>query len=265
MTGRPVPRPTVDSSRPHPARVYDWLLGGKDNYPVDRELAGRLPERARRGCVLNREFMHRAVAWTARQGVGQYLDIGTGIPTPPNLHQVVQEVIPSARVVYADNDPLVMRHAHALMISTPEGATDYVETDVREPERILEHARGFLDFGRPVALSMIALMHFIVDEDDPYGVVRTLTGALAPGSYLILTHGTHDFHPTTAGDFDRTYRDGGGSPLQLRSLDEVRRFFTESGLDMVEPGVVEATRWYKEAPIAHEGNMLYVGVGRVPG
>jgi S-adenosyl methyltransferase len=253
--------PRIDSSKPHPARVYDYLLGGRDNYLVDRELAERLPEHTKRGCKLNRAFMHRAAAWAAHGGTTQFLDIGTGIPTQPNLHQVVQRIHPSARVVYADNDPLVMRHAEALMISTREGATDYIEADVRDPERILEHARRFLDFDRPVALSLIALMHFIMDEDDPYGIVRTLVGALAPGSHLVLTHGTYDFHPEIEQEFNSTYR-GGGMPLQLRDRAGVERFF--DGLDLVGPGVVEATRWYQDTPAPeYEKNMLYVGVARI--
>lgn len=253
--------PRIDTSKPHPARVYDYLLGGKDNYPVDRQLAEQLPEHTKRGCRLNRAFMHRAVAWSARCGTTQFLDIGTGIPTPPNLHQVVQEIHPSARVVYADNDPLVMRHAQALMISTPEGATDYIEADVRDPERILDHARTFLDFRRPVALSLIALLHFIVEGDDPYGIVRTLVDALVPGSHLILTHGTYDFHPEIEEEFNRTYR-GGGMPLQLRNRAQVERFF--DGLELIEPGVVEATRWYRDTPPpSYEKNMLYVGVAQV--
>lgn len=126
------PKPQIDTSKPHPARLYDYFLGGKDNYPVDRELAEKLAKGAQRGAQINREFMHRAVAWAARSGFDQFLDIGTGIPTQPNLHQIVQKIVPSARIVYADNDPVVLRHAEALLISTDEGATDYVETDVRQ-------------------------------------------------------------------------------------------------------------------------------------
>ncbi|MFD4814891.1 SAM-dependent methyltransferase, partial [Streptomyces sp. NPDC058418] len=162
------PKPQVDTSKPHPARVYDYLLGGKDNYPVDHEVALKLPEASKMDARLNRAFMHRAVAWVARSGIDQYLDIGTGIPTEPNLHQIVQGIAPASRVVYTDNDPIVLRHAEALLISTPEGVTDYIEADVRAPQEILDHARGLLDFDRPIALSLIALMHFLPDDDDPY-------------------------------------------------------------------------------------------------
>lgn len=137
-----IPHPRIDTSKPHPARVYDWLLGGKDNYPVDQQVAEKLPEAARGNAARNRAFMHRASAWLARDGIDQFLDIGTGIPTEPNLHQIVQAIRPTARIVYADNDPIVLRHAEALLVSSPEGATDYLHADAREPEAILERARG---------------------------------------------------------------------------------------------------------------------------
>lgn len=136
----------IDTGRAHPARVYDWLLGGKDNYPVDQEVGEKLPSESRLNARRNRAFMHRAAAWLAGNGIDQFLDVGTGIPTRPNLHQIVQGVVPSARVAYTDNDPIVLRHAQALLVSTPEGATDYIEADVRQPEVILDHARTFLDF-----------------------------------------------------------------------------------------------------------------------
>ena len=166
------PRPTIDTSKPHPARVYDWLLGGKDNYPVDEAVGEKLPPESRDAARQNRAFMHRATAWLAAQGVDQFLDIGTGIPTEPNLHQIVQATVPSARVVYTDNDPIVLRHAEALLVSRPDGMTDYIQADVRHPLEIIEHARGLLDFERPIALSLIALMHFLPDDQDPYGIVR---------------------------------------------------------------------------------------------
>ncbi|GAA3724080.1 SAM-dependent methyltransferase [Streptomyces tremellae] len=253
---------TIDTSKPHPARVYDWLLGGKDNYPVDREVARRLPPHARVDARTNRAFMRRAVAWLAESGVDQFLDIGTGIPTEPNLHQVAQGVNPACRVVYTDNDPIVLRHAEALLVSAPGGATDYLQADVREPEAILEYARKLLDFDRPIALSLIALMHFVPDGQDPYGITRTLTEALAPGSFLVLTQGTGDFHPDLAAEVSGTYRSGGIS-LALRSRAEVARFF--DGLDLVEPGLVRATEWYRTGPAPESADSsFYVGVGRVP-
>ncbi|MFG2310815.1 SAM-dependent methyltransferase [Streptomyces sp. NPDC048566] len=252
----------IDTSRPHPARVYDWLLGGKDNYPVDQAVAERLPPEARLNAMRNRAFMQRAAAWLAGQGIDQFLDIGTGIPTAPNLHQIVQDILPAARIAYVDNDPIVLRHAEALLVSSPEGATDYVEGDVRRPDAILAHARAFLDFDRPVALSMIALMHFITDEEDPYGLTRTLLDALPAGSHLMFSHGTTDEHPHLVRSVTATYRKG-EIPLRMRTRSEVEPFF--DGLELVAPGLVTATRWFREAPgPPAEPSGFYVGVARVP-
>lgn len=252
----------IDTTRPHPARVYDYLLGGKDNYPVDQELGEQLPPLAKVVAAQNRAFMHRAVGWAARTGIDQFLDIGTGIPTRPNLHQIVQEVDPAARVVYTDNDPIVLRHAEALLISTPEGATDYLDADVREPEKILDHARTLLDFDRPVALSLIALMHFLPDEDDPYGITRTLLDALPVGSCLILSHYTSEFIPA---DQDRTDTYRSSISLRPRTRSEVERFF--DGLDLVDPGLVMASLWHKDTPPPQNSGSIdsfYAGVARVP-
>lgn len=256
-----MPMNRIDTSKPHPARVYDWLLGGKDNYQVDQVVGETLPEQARGNAARNRAFMHRASAWLAREGIDQFLDIGTGIPTEPNLHQIVQASRPTARVVYADNDPIVLRHAEALLVSTPEGATDYIQADVREPQVILGHARRLLDFERPVALSLIALMHFLPDEEDPYALTRTLVEALPSGSYLVLSHGTADQHP----ELEQATRDAykkGAIALRMRTRAEVEPFF--EGLDLVEPGLVPAVEWYQEPPAPEaERSGFYVGVARV--
>ncbi|MFF3753519.1 SAM-dependent methyltransferase [Streptomyces sp. NPDC002018] len=256
------PKPQVDTSKPHPARVYDYLLGGKDNYTVDQEIGKKLPDASKQDARLNRAFMHRAAAWVARSGIDQYLDIGTGIPTEPNLHQIVQGIAPASRVVYTDNDPIVLRHAEALLISTPEGITDYIQADVRKPQEILDHARGVLDFSRPIALSLIALMHFVPDEDDPYGITRTLVDSLPAGSLFLFSHGTADFQPQKlVGHVNDTYGKGGIS-LRLRTRAEVERFF--DGLDLVEPGLVTAPRWYKDTPAPEDAHSsFYVGVARV--
>ncbi|MFJ9145188.1 SAM-dependent methyltransferase [Streptomyces griseus] len=260
MTSAPQ-RDPIDTGKPHPARVYDWLLGGKDNYAVDQEVGEKLPAEARANAARNRAFMHRSAAWLARQGVDQFLDVGTGIPTAPNLHQIVQRITPTARIVYADNDPIVLRHAEALLVSSPEGATDYLHADVREPEAILELARKVLDFDRPIALSLIALMHFLRDEDDPYGITRTLVGALAPGSFLVLSHGTADQHPELREETEKAYRKG-AIALRMRTRAEVEPFF--EGLELVAPGLVPAAEWYQEQPApAQERSGFYVGVGRV--
>ncbi|MFG2887038.1 SAM-dependent methyltransferase [Streptomyces sp. NPDC048297] len=262
MAADPSSHGPIDTSRPHPARVYDWLLGGKDNYPVDEAVAAKLPPEARLNAMRNRAFMQRAAAWLAGNGIDQYLDIGTGIPTQPNLHQIVQGIVPSARIAYADNDPIVLRHAEALLVSTPEGSTDYIEADVREPAAILDHARTFLDFTRPMALSMNALMHFITDDQDPYGITRTLVDALPSGSYFMFSHGTTDEHPHLVKSVTTTYRKG-EIPLRMRTRAEIEPFF--EGLELVAPGLVTATRWYKDSPApAQELSGFYVGVARVP-
>jgi S-adenosyl methyltransferase len=258
-TGTPGTR--IDTSKAHPARVYDWLLGGKDNYRADWEVGERLPVAARVAARQNREFMHRAMAWLAGQGVDQYLDVGTGIPTSPNLHQVVQGVLPSARVVYTDYDPIVLRHAQALLVSHPDGLTDYIQSDVRDPSVILEHARRTLDFDRPIALSLIALMHFLPDDQNPYEIVETLVDALPAGSYLVFSHGSSDLMPEESSAGAKEYVKS-GIPLALRTRAEVERFFER--VDLVEPGLVPSTHWYQGAvpPPACEGQ-IYAGVGRV--
>ncbi|WP_394428428.1 SAM-dependent methyltransferase [Streptomyces sp. SGAir0957] len=256
------PRPKIDTSQAHPARVYDWLLGGKDNYPVDEAVGSHLPPEARDAARQNREFMHRAAAWLASEGVDQFLDVGTGIPTAPNLHQIVQRVVPAAKVVYTDNDPIVLRHAEALLVSTPEGRTDYIQADVRDPKAILEHARTILDFDRPIALSLIALMHFISDEQHPYDIVSTLVDALPSGSHLVLSHASSDIFPELSDQVTAEYAKG-GIKLGFRTRDGVARFL--EGLDPVEPGLVTAPEWYRAEPAPRaESSGIYAVVARKP-
>ncbi|MEV6315680.1 SAM-dependent methyltransferase [Streptomyces sp. NPDC051776] len=247
MTAREAEAGRIDTSRPHPARVYDWFLGGKDNYPVDETLAQQIlavDANAADTAKANRSFMHRATRGLARGGIRQYLDIGTGIPTEPNLHQVAQGVAPESRIVYADNDPIVLRHAEALLRSTPEGATGYIQADVREPARITELTAGVLDLSRPVALSLIGLLHFVPDEDDAYGLVRSLLDSLAPGSHLVLSHVTGDFDPASTERVVGLYGKGGVT-LRPRSRVEVAAFF--EGLDLIDPGLAPAPLWRPDA------------------
>ncbi|PNG16701.1 SAM-dependent methyltransferase, partial [Streptomyces cahuitamycinicus] len=247
MTGQdPTSAVQIDTTRPHPARMYDWYLGGKDNYPVDEEMGRqmltldpRVPVMAR----VNRAFMHRATRWLAGSGVRQFLDIGTGIPTEPNLHQIAQETAPGARVVYCDNDPIVLAHAAALLRGTDEGATEYLQADVRDPDAILEGARKVLDLTRPVALSLVALLHFVSDEDGAHDLVRQLLAELPSGSYLVMTHATADFTPEESKAATEKLR-AAGVTLALRSREEFTRFF--DGLDLVEPGVEVPHRWHPE-------------------
>ncbi|UXX91634.1 SAM-dependent methyltransferase [Streptomyces sp. AD2-2] len=257
----------IDTSKPQSARMYDYFLGGKDNYPVDAAAAEKvisLFPAVREMARVNRDFMHRASRSLAERGIRQFLDIGTGIPTRPNLHQVVQGINPSARVVYADNDPIVLRHAEALLHSTPEGSTTYIQADVREPGKILAAARDILDFGQPIALSLVALLHLVADEDDPRRIVAELLGSLSPGSYLALSHATGDFDPETWQRVVEVYRQG-GTTAQVRSRDEFASFFT--GLELVEPGIALAADWHPEPggqPGGTDRIPLYVGVARKP-
>jgi len=256
--------PRIDTSRPHPARVYDWWLGGKDNYPVDEELARRIlavDGTVMRGARANRRFMQRAVRTAAEAGIRQFLDIGTGIPTEPNLHQVAQEVAPESKVVYADNDPIVLRHAQALLHSTPEGATHYVHADVRDPDTILRLAAETLDFTRPVALSLVALTHYLSDE--AYDLLARYVDELAPGSFVILSQVTPDLSPEAIEKAAEQFRRS-GTPFFPRSLAEFSRFF--DGLELLGPGVIPVSGWRpgpEDVAAQAEGIVpVYAGVAR---
>ncbi|MEW2304595.1 SAM-dependent methyltransferase [Streptomyces sp. NPDC006655] len=241
MTASEPAPPAIDTSRPHPARVYDWWLGGKDNYPVDEELARRIlavDGTVLRGARANRRFMQRAVRVAAESGTRQFLDIGTGIPTEPNLHQVAQGVAPESKVVYADNDPIVLRHAEALLRGTAEGATAYVHADVRDRDTLLARAAETLDFTEPVALSLVALTHYL--GDDVYGLLRGYVEALAPGSHLILSQVTPDLSPAAVEQAAANFRRS-GTPFHPRSLPEFSRFF--DGLELLGPGVIPVSGW----------------------
>ncbi|MFF7529881.1 SAM-dependent methyltransferase [Streptomyces bobili] len=255
----------IDTSKPHPARMYDWYLGGKDNYRVDEAMGRqmlaldpRVPVMAR----VNRAFMHRATRWLAGNGVRQFLDIGTGIPTEPNLHQVAQQVAPDARVVYCDNDPIVLAHAAALLRSTPEGVTEYLQADVRDPATIVEGARKILDFERPVALSLIALLHFVPDEDGAHELVDRLLAEVPSGSYLMMTHATADFTPEESAAATEKLK-AAGVTLALRSRGEFGRFF--DGLELVEPGVAVVPEWHPELgePVPGQEDGVIPGYGAV--
>ncbi|MBL7258647.1 SAM-dependent methyltransferase [Paractinoplanes lichenicola] len=258
-----------DTGRPHPARVYDYLLGGKDNFAADRA-AAQQGVAANPNAVTaprqNRAFLQRTVRWLAsRRDVKQFLDIGTGLPTRPNVHEVAQGIDPAARVVYADNDPIVLAHARALLTGRAEGRTDYVEADLRDPKSILAapELRATLDFDQPVGLLLYAVLHFIEDDQDPYGIVKELMDALPAGSYLVVSHITADHDPESWGRFAEIMR-GQGIPTRLRSRDEVGRFF--DGLELVEPGVVPILQWRpdQEVPFTDTQVALYGGVARKP-
>ncbi|MER5475664.1 SAM-dependent methyltransferase [Streptomyces sp. NPDC002734] len=235
----------IDTSRPHPARVYDLLLGGKDHYEVDRAAAAAAARVNPRGYLdvrHNRDFLRRAVTSLARdEGMDQFLDIGSGLPTQENVHQIAQRFVPSARVVYADNDPIVLAHARALLTSSPEGRTAYVEGDLRAADALLEQASATLDLDRPVVLVLAAVLHFVEDAD-AYGVVKRLTDALPSGSRLVLSHLGHDLNPERILPVQRTMRER-GMTFVLRDEAGVGRFFDDNGLVVEEPGIVPVHRW----------------------
>ena len=237
--------PVLDTSVAHSARVYDYWLGGKDNYAADRSAAEAII--AVRPAIVrdiraNRDFMRRAGAFLAGQGVRQFLDIGTGIPTRPNLHEVVQGIAPDARIVYADNDPVVLAHARALLVSTPAGQTAYLHADLRDPGMILQEAARTLDFTQPTAVMLVSILQLIKDEEDPYGTVARLMGEVPRGSYLVLTHPASDILGELVAESARRYNESVVTPLTLRSFDQVARFF--DGLELVDPGIVQGHRWH---------------------
>jgi hypothetical protein len=260
--------PPIDTTVAHSARRYDYWLGGKDNFAADREsgdaIAAAFPT-VRTAVIENRRFVRRAAAFLAGQaGIRQFLDIGTGIPTSPNVHEIAQGIAPASRVVYVDNDPIVLSHARALLASSEEGATSYIDADLRAPDKIISNAelQGILDFSRPVALMLAAILHFIPDEDDPYRIVARLVGALPEGSYLVMSHATNDFlAPEEAAEIVA----GRYGPFFARSEAEFARFF--EGFELVPPGIASVAEWRAEAepqprPTAAEA-YTYCAVARV--
>ncbi|WP_036567502.1 SAM-dependent methyltransferase [Nocardia sp. BMG51109] len=262
------PSPTVDVTMPSTARMYDAYLGGKDNYDVDRAAVEQVKKAFPSVEIMartNRDFMHRATRYLVREaGVRQFLDIGTGIPTEPNLHQVAQQIAPESRVVYVDNDPLVLTYARALMTGTFEGRTTYVHADAVDPGAILatRALHETLDSSRPVALSLIALLHFVPDDRDAYGAVATLMDAFAPGSYLVISHATGDLDPEGTARAEAVYRDR-GLRTRVRTHDEIAKFFT--GMTLVDPGIVVPHRWRPtgiELPASFDAKVsFYAAVG----
>lgn len=264
---------TIDSTVAHTSRIYDYLLGGTDNFAVDREVAGHAfdaypggLEGARTDARANRDFLGRVVAHLVRDaGIRQFLDIGTGIPAGDTTHAIAQSLAPEARTVYVDNDPIVLAHAHALLRGAPQGTTAYVSGDLCEPEAILDQAAATLDLSQPTAVVLVGLLHVIPDASDPYGHVATLVDAVAPGSHLALSHMTNDVqademaevHDRLATSMRTT------NPPALRSLAQVRRFL--DGLEVIEPGIVAVTDWRPDIPTT-PGRVtpLYGAVARKP-
>ncbi len=240
--------PEIDTSRPHTARMYDYFLGGKNHFAADREVAEKLlvsVPPVRTGARENRAFLGRGVRFlTAEADVRQFLDIGTGLPTTENVHEVAQRVAPTSRVVYVDNDPLVLAHARALLTSSTEGRTAFIQADLRDPAAILDDpvTREVLDFSQPIALMLVAVLHFMPDEFNPARSVATLIDALPTGSYVVASHvsGEH-FDPAGASEGERTYQ-GAGMPMQLRESSEFAKL-AFGDLELVPPGVVLVSEW----------------------
>lgn len=255
--------------RAHPARAYDYYLGGKDNFEADRELARRTEEvwpTVRVFARENREFMRRVVHHLAAdEGIDQFLDVGSGMPTEPNVHEIAQLTRPSSRVVYVDNDPLVISHARSLLRSGPEGMADYLYADVREPAKIIADASEVLDFGRPVALLVIALLHFMADEWNPGAIFGELVAALPPGSFLAASQITDEHDPEAVRAAADLYNKATGVPAIARPSAAFRELaFTSQGLRLIEPGVVLVSEWRDEVrprPTAAQVS-CYGGVGR---
>ncbi len=265
------PPPAFNVTVPRSARVWNYFLGGKDNFPADRAAGDHIFE-AFPGIVeiarASRAFLTRAVRYLAGEaGIRQFLDIGTGLPTADNTHEVAQRVAPTCRVVYVDNDPLVLVHARALLVGTPEGATDYIEADVHEPEKILDGAAGTLDFTRPIALMMLGILGHVVDTGEAQAIVDRLMGALAPGSYLVVNDGGFD-HGTANEEAHvealRRRHESGIEPYCPRNPAQIAQFF--HGLDLVEPGVVSTSLWRPDPDPARPPAAVdsFGAVGRKP-
>ena len=248
----------IDTSRPHSARIWNYWLGGKDNYPIDREIGDEFlaifpgqADVARHA----RAFLGRVVRYLAGEaGARQFLDIGTGLPTVDNTHEVAQQVAPESRIVYVDNDPLVLAHARALLTSSPEGACDYIDADLHDPGNILTKAARTLDFAQPIALIMLGILGHIPDQDGPEEIVAHLVNVLPPGSYVVIADGTNVLEGQGTGDAGeesararayRRYAEAGGIPYYPRTPKRIEGFF--EGLELIDPGVVSISRWRPEA------------------
>jgi hypothetical protein len=257
--------PKFDPTVPHSARIWNYWLGGKDNFAADREvgdymlsLMPDLVESAR----ADRAFLGRAVRHlVAEQGIRQFLDIGTGLPTASNTHEVAQAAAPECRIVYVDNDPMVLAHARALLTSTPEGATDYIDADVRDTDDILLAAGRTLDFSQPVALMLLGILNFIMDDDEARAIVHRLLDAVPSGSYLVIAHPTNEVHGDVMEEAVRSWNENGSFQLTLRGREALARFF--DGLDLLDPGVVSCSRWRPDADTDLEVAQ-FCAVGRKP-
>jgi hypothetical protein len=253
----------IDTSVAHPARIWNYWLGGKDHYPADREMGDQIVAMLPSQVAIaraDREFLGRVVRYLVDDmGIRQFLDIGTGLPTADNTHQVAQAIAPQSRIVYVDNDPLVLAHARALLVGSPEGATNYLQFDLREPDAILEQAARTLDFDQPVGLMLLGILEFIPDGDHPYEIVNRLLDALPSGSHLAVSHAVHSEAMDAAA---QVWNDSGATLITIRSPEKIARFFDR--LELLDPGVVSTPQWRPHAGTLLAGqNLESVGaVGR---
>jgi O-methyltransferase involved in polyketide biosynthesis len=260
----------LDTTVSHSARIWNYWLGGKDNYAVDREagdkVAAMLPSIVTQARA-DRAFLGRVIRYLAgEEGIRQFLDIGTGLPTADNTHEVAQRVAPQSRIVYADNDPLVLAHARALLTSAPQGACDYVDGDLREPDKILAKAARTLDFTKPVALMLLGIVHHIPDTEQAYSIVRHLVAALVPGSFLAINHSTSAVHGAAMEEAVAHWNQVGTPSMTLRTPQQITRFF--DGLDLLPPGVVSCSHWRPDpSPAGDQPTAVdeFCGVARKPG
>ncbi|TMR08438.1 SAM-dependent methyltransferase [Nonomuraea turkmeniaca] len=255
----------INPNIPHSARVYDYWLGGKDNFEADRRVAEATMTAVpgvRESARNNRAFLGRAVRHLTQLGIRQFLDLGTGIPTQGNVHEVAQAEAPDARVVYVDNDPIVMAHARALLTGTPQGKTAYIEADVRDPRAVLAHpeVRETLDFTQPIALVMVAVLMHIQDQDDPAGIVKTFADAVPAGSYLVLSHLTLDLVSQQTADAYLAATQSQAMHRTPRTGEQITRYFDE--FDLIEPGLVAVSEWRETPLFTDTATWMYGGVGR---
>jgi hypothetical protein len=259
--------PGVNINVPHSARMYDYWLGGKDNFAVDRAVADAIIQAIpgmRYMAGENRKFVHRAARDLVGLGIRQFLDVGTGIPTSPNLHEVAQRLAPESRVVYVDNDPIVLVHARALMISSEQGRSEYIAADIRDARSILDDKvlRDTFDFDKPIGLTLIAILMLLADADDPWALVAELRDEMPSGSCLAITHPTADFAPD---EVDRAVEAATGARMTLvaRDREAVQRLFGD--WEMLEPGLVPVSSWRPDEPVENpEAAYYWAGVARKP-
>jgi hypothetical protein len=247
--GEEGPGVEIDTSVSHVARIWNYWLGGKDNYPVDQEIGDQILEMLPDVATLaraSRAFLNRAVRFLGEEAsVRQFLDIGTGLPVVDNTHEVAQRVAPESKIVYVDNDPLVLAHARALLTSTPQGTTSYIHADLHHPDTILAKAAQTLDFDEPIALMLMGIVEFITDDDQAHSIVTRLTEHMCSGSYLALYDGTNVIHKEASDQIVEVWNNSGNAPLVLRSPEQIGRFF--DGLELLDPGLVPVSQWRPEA------------------